>query len=98
MGPRTPIVSTMKGMFSIRISSTSGLGSDMIILDNVLKIRIELIKCQNDNVTEKFYLVQTIFKSLKFNRNFENFKKILKIRKLSREALLLYELSEREPG
>ena len=55
----------------------------MIILDNALKIRMELIKCRNDNATEKFYLVRTIFKASKIS---------------SREALLLYEFSERELG
>ena len=44
VGPRTQIVLTMKMLFSVRISSISVRGSDMIVLDNVLKIWIELIK------------------------------------------------------
>ena len=48
-GPRTQIVLTIKKLFKIEISSTSGRRSDMIILDNVLKIWIELITLRNDN-------------------------------------------------
>ena len=43
-GPRTTVLLTMIMMFWIRKPSTSGLGSDMIVLDNALKIWIELIK------------------------------------------------------
>ena len=70
----------------------------MIILDNVLEIYIELIKQRNDNVGEKFYLMQTFPKARnlleipKIPNNFE----VLKIP--WREALLLYELFEREAG
>ena len=42
--PRTQMHMTMEKLFGVRISSTSGLGSDMIVLDNVLKIWIELMK------------------------------------------------------
>ena len=42
--PRTQVHVTMEKLFWIRISSISGLGGDMIVLDNVLKIGIELIK------------------------------------------------------
>ena len=38
LGPRTHMHMTMGMMFWIRISSKSGLGSDMIVSDNVLKI------------------------------------------------------------
>ena len=44
VGPRTQMLMTMKKLFWMRISSTSGLGSDMIVLDNALKLGIELIK------------------------------------------------------
>ena len=44
VGPGTQMHVTMKILFWMIISSTSGLGSDMIILDNVLKIWLELIK------------------------------------------------------
>ena len=73
MGPRTPVVSTMQRLFwiRIRISSTSGFSSAMIVLDNVLEIRIELIKRRNDNVMEKFYLMHTILKNQKCGRKFE---------------------------
>ena len=35
LGPRTTVLLTMRMMFWIRKPSTSGLGSDMIVLDNV---------------------------------------------------------------
>ena len=38
VGPRTPVVSTMKMLLLRRISSTSRLGSPIIIIDLVLKI------------------------------------------------------------
>ena len=70
----------------------------MIILDNVLKLWIDLIKCKKDNAMEKFYLMQTFSKV-------QNCVEILNISKnletliiLLREALLLYELFERQPG
>ena len=40
-GPRTQVVLTMKNILFIRISSTSGRRSDMIVLDKVLRIWIE---------------------------------------------------------
>ena len=42
--PRTQMHMTMEKLFWKRISWTSGLGSPIIVLDNVLKIWIELIK------------------------------------------------------
>ena len=42
--PRTPVVLPMKIMFMMKILSISCRRSDMIVLDNVLKIWIELIK------------------------------------------------------
>ena len=42
--PRTQLDMTMIMMFWIIICSTSGLGSDMIVSDNVLKSYTELIK------------------------------------------------------
>ena len=44
VGPRTPVVLTLKKLFWREISSESDRRSDMIILDNVFKIWIELIK------------------------------------------------------
>ena len=38
VGPRTQIVLTMKMMFLMNLSSSSRLGSPIIVLDNVLKI------------------------------------------------------------
>ena len=38
VGPRTPVVSTMKMLLLRRISSISRLGSPIIIIDIVLKI------------------------------------------------------------
>ena len=70
----------------------------MIVLDNVLKIWIELIKSRNDNAMEKFYRLWT-FQKLIFLVKISKFSKIFgKMTIPSREALLLYELSEREPG
>ena len=39
-----------------------GLGSDMIVLDNVLKLWMELIKQRNDNATKKFYRFRVVWK------------------------------------
>ena len=47
--PRTQMHMTMKKLFWIRISSISGLGSSIIVLDHILKLWIELIKSQNDD-------------------------------------------------
>ena len=55
VGPRTQILSTMKNLFLIRIYSTSCPVSAIILLDNVLKIRIELMKSPKDSAMEKFY-------------------------------------------
>ena len=55
LGPRTPVLSTMKMLFWRKLSSISSLESDMIVLDNVSKLWIELIKWRNDNAMEKFY-------------------------------------------
>ena len=63
VGPRTPVVSTMKMLCSTRKPSTSVRRSDMIVLDNVLKIWIELIISRNDNGMEKFYRGQVVFES-----------------------------------
>ena len=49
-------------LFWRRISSTSGRRSDIIVLDNVSKIWIELIKYRNHNAGEKFNLVPTFSK------------------------------------
>ena len=57
------------------MSSTSGLGSDMIVLDNVLKLWIELIKWRNYNAMEKFYSLRT-FQKLIFLSKFRKFQKI----------------------
>ena len=53
--PRAPGVFGMGNMFLKKISSTSGPGSALLVLDNVLKIWIELMKCLNDNATGEFY-------------------------------------------
>ena len=48
---------TMRKLLSSIKSSTRGLGSDTIVLDDLLKIWIEVIKCQNDNATEKLSIL-----------------------------------------
>ena len=55
--PRTQMHVTMEKMFWIIISSMSVRGSGMIVLENVLKIWIELINYRNDNARETFYRV-----------------------------------------
>ena len=58
VGPRKPVLSTMKMLFWRKLSSISSLESDMIILYHVLKLWIELIKYENDNATKKFYWLE----------------------------------------
>ena len=59
---------------------------------------IELIKWRNDDAMEKFYRFRT-FQKLIFLVKISKFSKIFgKMTIPSRKALLLYELSEREPG
>ena len=60
VGPRTPVLLTMKKLFLMIISSTHDRGSDMIVSDNILNIWMELVNCRNDNATEKFYRVQVV--------------------------------------
>ena len=91
-------VLTLEIMFLMKISSLSGRRSDMIVLHNVLKILIELIKWRNNNAREKFYGLVVSKSFVFFCRNFENFEKSRKFENLSGEALLLYEFFEREPG
>ena len=70
----------------------------MIVSDIVLKIWIELIKSTNDNAMEKFYRLRT-FQKLIFLGEISKISKMFeKMTIPSRGALLLYELSEREPG
>ena len=93
--PRTQVHVTMTLLFGITIPPTSRLESPIIVLDNVLKIWIELIKERNDNTIEKFYRLWTFPKLrclVEISKIFE------KMTIPPREALLLYELSEREPG
>ena len=72
----------MKMLFSMKISSISVRGSDMIVLDDVLKIWIELIKLRNDNIMDKFYRFRVVWKSSFFveisniSKNIQNFKNI----------------------
>ena len=47
----------------------------MIVLDNALKICIELIKLLNDNAMEKFYSLR-MFRKVKILVNFHFFEKI----------------------
>ena len=69
---------TMKKLFGIKMSSTRGLGSPIIVLDNILKLWIELIKSRNDNAMEKFYRLWTFQKLIflaEIWKKFENFHK-----------------------
>ena len=75
VGPRTPVVSTMKKLFEIVFTPKKCLLIKISILDTLLKFWIELIKQRNDNAGEKFYLVQAFSKV----RNLVEVSKILKI-------------------
>ena len=98
MEPRKQVRGDLTCTFLGIIWSTSARLSDIIILDNILKICLELVKYENDNATEKFY-GPSFLKVVIFGQNFENFENILeKIKILMRKAFLLYELFEREPG
>ena len=55
--PHRKVHISIKNLFWIMLSSTSGLGSDMIVLDDVLTIWMKLIIYPNDNATETFYRV-----------------------------------------
>ena len=68
----------------------------VFVLDHVLKLWIELIKSR---MPEKSSIEFSGFEKLTFSVKISKFSKILeKITILSWEALLRYELSEREPG
>ena len=54
-------------------------GISIIILDNVLRLWIELIKLRNDNATGKFYRFRVVSKSSIFSRNFEKYGKFVKL-------------------
>ena len=73
--PRTQMHMTMKMLFWGIISSTSVLLISEIVLDDMLKLWIELIKLIDDNAGEKFYLMQTFSKV----RNLVEISKIRKI-------------------
>ena len=55
----------------------SGRRSDIIVLDMILKLRLELIQCRNDNAMEKFYWLE-VFENVRFLMEIS---KILKIKK-----------------
>ena len=56
----------MKIMFGMIIRSTSAHLSDMIVLENSLKLWIELVKVQNDNAMETCYRIEGFFRKLLF--------------------------------
>ena len=98
MEARTQVHITMKMLFQIMFASNKCLLITIIILDTVLKLWIELTKQRNENAGGKFYLMQ-VFLKVRILVKISKISKHLEIWKiLSREALLLYELSEREPG
>ena len=68
-----------------------------IVLYDVLTIWIELLTLPNDNVREKLYGLWWFPKVDFFGSNVEILKN-LEFFQFFPEALLLYELSEREPG
>ena len=59
-----------------------------------MRLDLELIKCRNDNATQKFYRLRMFRNGEVFDENF----KILKNFNFFFHEVLLYELSEREPG
>ena len=58
-------------------------GISIIILDDVLKLWIELIKSRNDNTTGKFYRFRVVWKNTIFGRNFEIFEKSRNFEKIA---------------
>ena len=60
--PRTQVHMTRKMLFQIMFVSNKCLGITIIVLDNILKLWIELIKSRNGNATEKFYGLWTFQK------------------------------------
>ena len=61
----------------MKLQFESDLVSHIIDLDHILKLRLELIKCRNDNATQKFYGLQ-VFKKVSFLMNKMIFLNILK--------------------
>ena len=86
--PRTQVHMTMEMLFLMRIPSISVRGSDMIVLDNVLKICLELIKPSNDNAMEKFYSL----------RMFQKLIILVEISKISKNPLFLKNVSREAPA
>ena len=66
VGPRAQVLMTIAKLFLKILSSTSCRGSDIIVLDNVLKLRLELIKSRNDDATEKIYRLPWFLKVVIF--------------------------------
>ena len=96
--PRTQMRMAMKIMFSITFTNEQVPGNFIIVLDNISKLWMELIKSRNDNAMEKFYRLRT-FQKLRFSVEISKISKFFeKMTISSRETLLLYELFEREPG
>ena len=75
--PRTQVLTTMKIKFEVIFWSTSAPLSDMIVLDNVLKIWIELMKLRNYDAMEKFYWGQ-VFSKVEISVEISKFSKISK--------------------
>ena len=74
VGPRTQIVFTMKTLFWIMFSSKKCLLITIIVLDNLLKLWIELTNWRNNNATQKFYLfgkVRLLVEISKISKNLE---------------------------
>ena len=83
--PRTQIHATMKILFWRGIPSTSCRWSDIIVLDNVLELRIELIKLQNNKATEKFYRLRVVLK-VDFWSNFSKNEKLKTSKKIEKKG------------
>ena len=66
VGPRTQMHVTMEKLFGIICVSEKCSGISEIVLDNILKLRIELIKSRNDNARKKVLSDANFFKSSKF--------------------------------
>ena len=63
LGLRTPVLFTMKMLFCIMFVSKKYLVITIIVLDDAVKLRTELIKEQNHNTIEKIHGLWTFSKN-----------------------------------
>ena len=76
--PRTPVLLTMKNMFSNAIASGSVLGNDKLYLSYILRLWIEIVKAWYAQEILEFYLVEVFLEVEISMKNLKIFKKIIK--------------------